>query len=132
MAAILRCAVCAVNPPDWILGGCAQGPAARTAAGSGPQQGAARAEEKPIRPAPEPPRMAAVPSEGTCAPEKRTPFALTACCNGKDACLGACVQTPSSGVACTCFDTPGGCRQGQVCCRFRHACTALQDCQPPE
>lgn len=115
-----------------LLGGCAHGPAARTAAGSEPPPVASRAEEKPIRPAPEPPRMTAVPSEGTCAPEKRTPFALTSCCSGTSACLGSCVHTPSGEVGCACFDTPGGCREGQVCCRFRHACTDLKDCQPPE
>jgi hypothetical protein len=72
------------------------------------------------------------PSHGTCAPEKKTPFALVACCNGKEACSGQCVHTSAGEVACACYETPGGCREGQVCCRFRHACTAALDCAPPE
>lgn len=89
--------------------------------------------ETPIQPAPEPPKLDVAPSEGTCAPARRTPFSLTACCNGTLACNGQCIRGAAAGEAvCACFDTPGGCKEGQVCCRFRRACTTPADCAPPE
>ncbi|MBV8201833.1 MAG: hypothetical protein JOZ15_14515 [Acidobacteria bacterium] len=112
--------------------GCTQAPAPRSAAAAASPRPARPVEERPIGPGPELPKIDVVPSQGTCAPEKKTPFVLTACCNGKETCNGQCVRGAGGEVACACFDTAGGCREGQVCCRFRRACTALQDCAPPE
>lgn len=119
-ALALLALACAQNPPPQSV--------ATTAGGRPPVQVA----ERPIGPGPEVPKMDIAPSHGTCAPEKKTPFALVACCNGKEACSGQCVHTVAGEVACACYETPGGCREGQVCCRFRHACTAALDCAPPE
>ena len=94
--------------------------------------GAAQKEkERPlVQPRPVAPTPRLAPSKGTCAPaEADNLVTLGACCNGKP-CIGQCVLEHGK-VGCACFETRGGCEVGQVCCKFRRACTAPSQCALP-
>ena len=78
----------------------------------------------------QPPRLAVVPSQGTCAPPADNLTFFGSCCNDQP-CSGQCVAEGEGKIACSCFGTAGGCSQGQVCCKLRRGCTLPKDCEAP-
>ncbi len=78
----------------------------------------------------QPPRLAVVPSQGTCAPPADNLTFFGSCCNDQP-CHGQCVAEGEGKIACSCFGIAGGCSQGQVCCKLRRGCTLPKDCEAP-
>lgn len=117
-----------------ILAGCAQNENARREreAERIPKEEAARREaaRPSIEIPPPPPEPRVVPSQGTCAPPADNLTFFGSCCNGEP-CNGQCVAAGETRIVCSCFDTVGGCPQGQVCCKLRRGCVLPKDCEAP-
>lgn len=97
-----------------------------------PKEEAARREaaRPQIEIPPPPPEPQVVPSQGDCAPPADNLTFFGSCCNGEP-CNGQCVVAGGTRIACSCFDTVGGCPQGQVCCKLRRGCVLPKDCEAP-
>ena len=115
-----------------LISGCAQNHSARPAEPTHVSPQAAKIErERPALPAPKPePLLKVVPSVGECAPPALKGETFGSCCNGKT-CNGQCVELEDGSTGCACFDVPGGCAEGLVCCKVRRACVPEDECGVP-
>jgi len=84
--------------------------------------------EVPLRLPPEVADERVVAGAGTCEPPGHPDTVFAACCDAKT-CSGYCVQSQRSGaVQCRCFDAPGGCGPGRVCCKHEGRCVPANEC----